>query len=161
MTRLEIIILIITIFVSVTLLSLFLDKVFKTKIEKKEKKEEVKPQAEEKKEEPVVEKVEEKKEKKDEMTPEISLALQDELDEFKDYLKTRITPEIVTKEEKFRHPYDIPKVNRYNDFKYDDFSNDLDDDFPFRKSKKKTSTYEDLPDDVKILLFTDFFDNKF
>ena len=55
MTRLEIIILIITIFVSVTLLSLFLDKVFKTKIEKKE---EVKPQAEEKKEEPVVEKVE-------------------------------------------------------------------------------------------------------
>ena len=160
MTKIEIIVLLITIFISVTLLCLFLDNLFKTKSVKKEKKEEVKSEkvAEEIKE-TVAEKTEEKELKKIEKVPEVSIALQDELNEFKDYLKTRITPEMVSKEEKFKHSYDIPKVNRYSDFDFDDFS-DMDD-FPFKKPLKKGSAYEDLPDDVKILLFTDFFDTKF
>lgn len=158
MAKLEILILIITIFISVTLLSLFLDKVFKTKLEKKENKPDVTTTVEDKKE-LVVEKVEEKKEKKQEKVPQVSLALQDELNEFRDYLKARITPEMVTKEAKFNHPYDIPKVNRFDNFYNEDFS-DMPD-FPFRKELKNKTTYEELPDDVKILLFTNFFDTKF
>ena len=168
MTKIEIIILIVVIFVSVTLLSLFLNKVLKDKTTKKEKKEK-KPQAvkeekpeviKEEKKEPIIEKEKGIKEsKKKEKTPEISLALKNELDEFKDYLKTRITPEMVTEEEKIRHPYDMPKINRFNSFRDSDFP-DLDD-FPYMKKENKRNKYEDLPDEVKILLFTNFFDTKF
>lgn len=164
MTKTEIIVLIIVIFISVTLLSFFLDKIFKTKSNKQEKVEKKEEKQEKPKEVREIEKeeVSEKKEVKQEKnTPHISLALQDELNEFKDYLKARITPEIVSDEEKIKHSYDLPKVNRnFDDFRFSAFDEE-DDEFPFRKKTKKESAYESLPDDVKILLFTDFFDTKF
>ena len=165
MTKIEIIVLIITIFVSVTLLSFFLDKVFKIKVEKKEKKEEKKQEKHQEevkepvKEEVKEEKVEEKKQKASKSPPQISLALQDELNEFKNYLKARITPEIVSEDEKIKHSYDLPKLNRFDDFDFPKSDNMPE--FPFKRQTTKESAYKELPDDVKILLFTNFFDTKF
>ena len=159
MTKTEILVLIITIFVSVSVLSLFLDKVFKSKKEKP--KEEKKEQLKETKEESTEEKPKEKEKKY--KAPEISIALQDELNEFKDYLKTRITPETVSQDERIKNSYDLTKFNsNYKDFNFPSrFDDEDDDEFPFRKRQKQSTTYEDLPDDVKILLFTNFFDTKF
>jgi len=139
------------------------------------------------------EKTLEKEQKKEETIPEpppISIALQDELDEFKNYLKSRMGA--INKEESVLHPYDPPKVNRFDndfdefyssnmnrkDFEFDkfndpffdaDFMGEFDDlgfsedDFPVsrRKKKDKDVNIQDLPDKLKILLFTDFFNNRF
>lgn len=160
MTRLEIVILLVTIFVSVTLLAFFLDKIFKTKVEKKSKEAKTEKPKEESKEvkEEAKEELKLEKEVATEKVPEVSLALQDELNEFKDYLKTRITPAQVTKAEKIKHSYDVPNFSRYGNFDFDDLT---DDEFPYKKKQTQQGKYESLPDDVKMLLFTDFFDTKF
>ena len=159
MTKTEIVVLIITILVSVSVLSLFLDKLFKVKKEKPQ--EEKKEQTQEVKEETTEEKPKEKEKTKKYKAPAVSIALQDELNEFKDYLKTRITPETVSKEDRIRNSYDMPRINRdFDKFNLPPRFMDDDEEFPFRK-KQKTTSYDDLSDEIKILLFTNFFDTKF
>lgn len=145
MTKNDIIIALVSIVLFICFLSLFL-KLIKPKQKSKveETKPEQKPEAKE----------EEKAEEVIQPKP-ISLALQDELNEFKGYLKERITPEIVPLQERNNHSYNTPRVSpRFEDF-------DRDFDLPFRKPKEKKNSYQDLPDEVKILLFTNFFDTKF
>ena len=83
--------------------------------------------------------------------------MQDELNEFKDYLKTRITPEIVPEEQKIKYSYNSPKINN----NYQDYGTMPYDDYLLRRKKESSTKYEDLPPEVKMLLFTNFFDTKF
>lgn len=196
----EIVVLLIVILFSVTGVCLLLNSTLKNKPKKQEKKQEepkqekVEETIEPIKEEPTeeIKEVKEEKHEKKEKTqaPPISIALQDELDEFKNYLKSRISPE--TTDTPALHPYDTPKVNRFDSGAYtpskykDDFKDDFDlpdfdkpynnfttfddefskdfNDFEFsrRKTKKKEDTsIQNLPDKVKIMLFTNFFDTKY
>ena len=160
MGKTEIIILIITIVVSVSLLSIFLTKTLKQKSKtntaKKEEKTEII------KEETLEDKPKENQEKKEEIktvkSPEISIALQNELDEFKDYLKSRVT-KAPSDDGIILHPYDTPKLNSA----YDDFSNDFFDD-NFTPSYRRPTKHENLEEQsnrIKILMHTDFFNTKF
>lgn len=157
------ILLIVTIFVSVYLLSLLIK--YEIKKKKKTKKEKpTKPQ-----EEPVQEEaheevkdtkpvVEEKKEPK-EKTPPISVALLDELHEFQNYLKERVTPQNSTQENTL-HPYETPRFSALDDYSYQNFEDDLKE-YDYLRRPKKSTSLEDLPNEIKILLFTNLFDTKF
>ena len=87
------------------------------------------------------------------------------MEEFKSYLKERITP-TTEKSEPAKHSYDFPKLN-YDDFSPNDFNpfGQEDDDFDFetmsRRKKSLNSNIEDLPNHIKILMMTNFFDDKF
>jgi len=160
MGKTEIVILIVTILVSVFLLSIFLTKTLKQKPKKaKENKVEEKVIEEKiEKSEPVKEQVKEKQleEKK---VQNVSIALQNELDEFKDYLKSRVT-KAPNDDSIALHPYDTPKLNRsFDDFPQDFFDSDFSPP-PYRRSQKNEDL-ENLPNKIKALLLTDFFDTKF
>ncbi len=154
------ILLIVTIFVSVFLLS----SLVKYEIKKTQKKKEEKPAPpkeeikETTKEEPKDEKPI-KEEKKELKTPPISVALLDELHEFQNYLKERVTPQNTTQENSL-HPYDTPRFSALDDYSYQNFEQDLKDYDYMRRPKKRTSL-EDLPNEIKILLFTNLFETKF
>lgn len=161
------ILLIVTIFVSVYLLSLLIKYEIKKKKKTKDKKdkkttqpkeEPVKEEAhEEPKEEPKTV-TEEKKETK-EKTPPISVALLDELHEFQNYLKERVTPQNTTQENTL-HPYDTPRFSALDDYSYQNFEDDLKE-YDYLRRPQKSTSLEDLPNEIKILLFTNLFDTKF
>lgn len=157
------ILLIVTIFVSVYLLSLLVK--YEIKKKKKTKKEKpTKPQEEPVKEEaheevkdtkPVTEEKKEPKEK----TPPISIALLDELHEFQNYLKERVTPQNSTQENTL-HPYEPPRFSALDDYSYQNFEDDLKE-YDYLRRPQKSTSLEDLPNEIKILLFTNLFDTKF
>ena len=165
MPRKEIIFLIIFIIVSVILVYWLLKVELKAKSKKKSKEIDTKPIVEEVKEEqPVKEKevVEDKKHK----SPEISIALMDELTEFQEYLKERIVPENKDETRASLHSYEPPKINNYNyDSFNEDFSkfDDMDRFSPYshRRGGRKDNKIEELPNHIKILMMSDFFDPKF
>lgn len=122
----------------------------------------------------VVKKDEQEKQNKQKTlkSPDISVALLDELHEFQNYLKQRVTPENKTADDEL-HPYDTPRFSaldnsfsrRKSNFSYsnyDDFDDDFDD-FPIREKHKESrqNNLENLPNEIKILMMTDFFDTKF
>lgn len=159
MSKTQIIVLSITIFVSVYLLSLLIRLEITKKRNKpspapKEEKVAEPPPIEMKKEEepPVLEKkvIEEKIE-----TPPISIALQDELQEFQEYLKERMTSKPSTS----KNSYDTPKFSALDNYTYSNYD-DYMDEFSTKRTKRRTNL-EQLPNDVKALLFSDFFDTKF
>lgn len=154
----QIILLVVVIFVSVYLLSLLVKYEVKNKKKqptKPKEKVEATKEVEEVKEPPK----EEKKPKENVKTPPISIALLDELHEFQNYLKERITPETAT-EENSLHPYETPKFGNFDDMQYQDF--DEQEDFSYlKKRREKKTSIEDLPNEIKILMMTDFFDTKF
>lgn len=181
MAKNQIILLVAVILVSVYLLSLLIkyevkkkSKTFKnTKEFPKEnltKSQDEKPQE---KPELVQEKKEQQEIQKLGKTPDISVALLDELHEFQNYLKERVTPE--TKNlEKNLHPYETPRFSALDDSfvrnkkdyyysNYDEFDDEFDDDFSISDRQKTTrqSSLENLPNEIKILMMTDFFDTKF
>ena len=170
MDKIEIIVLLVTIFVSTFLLAKFLNKQTKIKKEKKEQKTvEEKTSTNKEEGEKVEEKVAESAiETQKQTPPPISPALNDELEEFKAYLKTRITPENNEEFTSVQHSYETPKLNQidYDDYLNNDFSKlPYDDDFNFdeyggRKKQSETKP-ENLPNSVKILMLSDFFDPKF
>lgn len=156
------ILLIVTIFVSVFLLSLLVKYEIKKTQKKKKKEEKPAPPKEEIKETPKEEPKDEKpikEEKKELKTPPISVALLDELHEFQNYLKERVTPQNTTQENSL-HPYDTPRFSALDDYSYQNFEQDLKDYDYMRRPKKRTSL-EDLPNEIKILLFTNLFETKF
>lgn len=181
MAKYQIILLVVVILVTVYLLSLLIkyEVKKKPKASKKAKepaKEKIDKTSAEKPQEKeiVVEKQEQiSQQEKSAKTPDISVALLDELHEFQNYLKERVTPEAQT-EQKGLHPYDTPRFSalddsfanrRKNDYFYSNFD-DLDDDFddfPIRERRKESrqDTLENLPNEIKILMMTDFFDTKF
>lgn len=169
MAKEEIIILLITIFLSCGFFALFLNSLLKDKpsTKKEEKKpEQIKEEVEEKQviSEAPKEVVEEKNETIDvvqEEIPEISQGMKDELEEFRAYLKERITPQESDEFGGARHAYSPPKFNPLDD--YDDF----DDDFTrYRRGKRAKDNdinkeFEELSMEMKMLLMSDIFDTKF
>lgn len=172
MGRLEIIVLITTILVTAILISFILNKVFKqTKNEVKNlpKKESKQPVKEVEKQETEIvseEQVENKAEvKAEEKVPEVSTALLDDLNEFKAYLKERITPSQIV-EEAPKYSYDAPKLSqsRYDDIlsQFDDDGNELE--YNYRRPLDKVKSPDDLTtvdEKLKILMMIDFFNTKF
>ena len=187
MPRNEIIVLLVVIVLTASFISLYLNSVFKLK-KSKSKPEEKEPKQEVQKEEAPkqenIQKEEKKHEKEKLKTPQVSVALQDELEEFKTYLKSRISD---TNEPSI-HPYEAPKVDRFRDssyipnferdfnrdFDFPDFDSPLSDDFfdddfsrdfaGYSRNKKNTlneTKIENLPENIKIMLFSNLFDSKF
>ncbi|MBQ8431154.1 MAG: hypothetical protein IJX26_04390, partial [Clostridia bacterium] len=155
MSKTEILVLIAVIFVSVSLLSLFLNKLFKEKLEKpkKEKKEEESKPTKQVIEEnqPAVSEVKEeiKENKQQAEVPPISVALQDEFNEFKNYLKSRVTAP--TEMEIRSKSNDKPKKYRRDNFELDDEFDNFDDFEDFRYGRRRNrqnmedTPYEELP----------------
>ena len=167
MGKTEITFLIITICVSSFLLCIFLAKTLKQK-PNKEKKESAQQKQDEnvsKDEQPKEEQVkdlvtnEKQFEAKLEDTPEVSIALQNELDEFKDYLKSRVT-KAPNDNDHFLHPYDTPKLNSSYDDLPSDFYNEDFSPHQFNRRDRKENL-EDQSNKIKILMLTDFFNTKF
>lgn len=169
MAKEEIIILLITIFLSCGFFALFLNSLLKDKPATKKEEKNTDHKKEEQEEKQVVteapkEVVEEKKEELDivqEEVPEISQGMKDELEEFRAYLKERITPQEGDEFGGARHAYSPPKFNPLDD--YDDF----DDDFTrYRRGKRARGNdvnkeFEELSLEMKMLLMSDIFDTKF
>ena len=182
MSRGEIIVLLITIFLSTGLLSLFLNNIFKEKVTKSQKTAKVDKTTvtEEKKEvkEPVQDKIEQKElldsetevKEASNVVPEVSQGLKDELEEFRAYLKERITPENVNANNEKKHPYTPPKLNHFadDDFSFDNaFNDDFDLNYTPRansmrsRSENVETEITNLSNDIKILLISNFFNPKF
>ena len=184
MAKNQIVLLVVVIIVYVYLLSLLVKYEIKKKpknsTSKKLNQPQEKPQSQSEKsvedttqpKELVVEKQDKQDKQKSSKSPDISVALLDELHEFQNYLKQRVTPDTKSTDDVL-HPYDTPRFSalddsfsrRKNDFaysNYDDFDDDFDD-FPIKENSKtsRQNTLENLPNEIKILMMTDFFDTKF
>ena len=81
------------------------------------------------------------------------------MDEFKDYLKSRVT-KAPNEEDVFLHPYETPKLNSSYDQLPDNFFNDDFDPMQYKRPQKRENL-EEQSNKIKILMLTDFFNTKF